>query len=215
MSGLGPKRKPRDKPGPYNRQPKRPKPTTNAPKTSAKPNEKSHRENLTLHDWLTVFTYMDTHPNMVQGDIVRHFATRIEGALVFTQSTLSWKVKSQDQLQAWTESNPNALSGKCARVVTRPDVERALVLWVKHMEKKRETVNGPMLRVKREKFEAEFGVPENERLRGDGWVASFCKAYKIKEYRRHGEADSVDLAAVAAECMRVQAILAKYPPRDR
>ena len=164
MSGLGPKRKPRDKPGPYNRQPKKPKPTTNAPKTSAKPNKKSHRENLTLHDWLTVFTYVDAHPNMVQGDIVRHFATCIEGALIFTQSTLSQKVKSRDQLQAWTESNPNALFKKRARVVTRPDVEWALVLWVKHMEEKCETVNGPMLQVKREKFEAKFGVPENERL---------------------------------------------------
>jgi hypothetical protein len=33
-----------------------------------------------------------------------------------------------------------------------------------------------MLQVKCEKFEAKFGVPENERLQGDGWVASFCKA---------------------------------------
>ena len=40
-------------------------------------------------------------------------------------------------------------------------------------------------------------VLENERLTGDGWVANFCSANKIKEFRRHGEAGSVDLVAVA------------------
>jgi hypothetical protein len=34
------------------------------------------------------------------------------------------------------------------RVVTRPDVERALILWVRHMEERGETVNGPMLKAK-------------------------------------------------------------------
>jgi len=36
------------------------------------------------------------------------------------------------------------------------------------MKGKGETVNGPMLRAKREKFEKEFDVPEEERLQGDG-----------------------------------------------
>jgi hypothetical protein len=57
-----------------------------------------------------------------------------------------------------------------------------------------------MLRDKRPGFEGEFNVPENERLPGEGWVASFCK---IKEYRRHGEAGSADMAEVEAERVRV------------
>jgi hypothetical protein len=57
-----------------------------------------------------------------------------------------------------------------------------------------------MLRDKRPGFEGEFNVPENERLPGEGWVASFCK---IKEYQRHGEAGSVDMAEVEAERVRV------------
>ena len=52
-----------------------------------------------------------------------------------------------------------------------------------------------MLHVKRERFEKQMDVLENERLTGDGWVANFCSAYK--EFRRHGEAGSVDLAALA------------------
>ncbi|KIJ04375.1 hypothetical protein PAXINDRAFT_122841 [Paxillus involutus ATCC 200175] len=83
------------------------------------------------------------------------------------------------------------------------------------MEGKGETVNGPMLREKRRRFEDEFGVPEEKRLTGDGWIAPFCRAYKIKEYRRHGEAGSVDTDAVAIERARVQKILATFPPKDR
>jgi hypothetical protein len=47
------------------------------------------------------------------------------------------------------------------------------------MEIKGDTVNGPMLRAKRAKFEEEFDVPEEERLLGDGWIASFCRTYRI------------------------------------
>jgi hypothetical protein len=91
-----------------------------------------------------------------------------------------------------------------------PDVERALFLWVKHMEEKGETVNGPMLVTKRGKFEDSFNVPDDECLRGESWVSPFCRTYKIKEHRRHGEAGSVNLAAVEAERQRLQAILDHY-----
>ena len=39
-------------------------------------------------------------------------------------------------------------------------------------------------------------------------------SYKIKEFRRHGEAASVDLLAVEPEQIRVAAILQQYKPQD-
>jgi Tc5 transposase DNA-binding domain len=58
---------------------------------------------------------------------------------------------------------------KHLHVVTRPDVERALVLWVRHMEEEeKESVTGPMLKAKWLKFEEAFNVPEAEHLSGDG-----------------------------------------------
>ncbi|KAG1739619.1 hypothetical protein EDD22DRAFT_982274 [Suillus occidentalis] len=84
-----------------------------------------------------------------------------------------------------------------------PDVERALFTWIKHME------------IKGDMFEEEFDVPEEERLSGDGWIASFCRTYKIQEHRQHGEAGSVNLDDVTAKCTRCQKILAKYAPKDR
>lgn len=187
----------------------------NGPRTSAQLPKTSSRQNLTLSDWMTVYSYVDLYPNVSQADIVRHFSTLATGALVFDQSTLSRKLRDCTKMEARVNSNPTALSSKRPRIVTRPDVERALYLWILHMENKRETVTGPMLREKRSRFEDEFQVPEKERLLGEGWLHSFCKAYNIREHRRHGEAGSVDTVAVEVERQRCQTTLARFAPRDR
>jgi hypothetical protein len=157
---------------------KLPGPSKGTPKTSAQPIEKARRENLTLFDWKTVYAYVDTLPQPInQRQVVRYFATRPEGALLFSQPTLSRKLKERPEMEARVQSNPNALSSKRPRVVTRPDVDRALWLWVQQMEKKAEVVNGAMLMAKREVFEEALEVPEDERLRGPGWIQSFCHAW--------------------------------------
>ena len=205
-------RKPRAQTLPYKKPERRCKPhQKDTPKTTAKLVQ-TRKENLTLYDWMTVFA---EHPGITQTAVVKHFRTRAEGILVFDQATLSRKLKNRTELEARVDTNPNALSSKWPRIVTRPDVERALFLWHKHMEEKGEIVNGPMFVAKREWFEMLFDVPENERLIGSGWVPSFCKAYKIKERRRHGEAGSVDLDAVEVERTRVQGLLLQYAPKDR
>lgn len=124
--------------------------------------------------------WIEDHPDKTQADVVEHFKTCTDRALVFTQSTLSHKVAAKAILQQRVHSNPTALSAKRACIVTRPDVEHALVLWVKHMEEvKRKTVTGPMLFEKRKRFEERFDVPLEEKLTGDGWVQSFCKTYVL------------------------------------
>jgi hypothetical protein len=158
---------------------------------------------------------MDTHPTASQADVVRHFTTLKSERLIFDQSTLSRKLRERPKLEARVHDNPTALSSKRPRIVTCPKVERALVLWIQHMEAIGETVTGPMLQEKRKRFEEELKVPEVERLTGDGWVASFCKTYRIREHRRHGEAGSVNTSAVEMEHKRCQKILAQYAPRDR
>jgi len=209
-----PKRKPHTSIVPY--KPREPKSKVkDAPKTSAKPITSNKRDNLTLSDWVTVISYAEKHRGMSQAKIVEHFRTRQEGALEFTQSTLSRNLKNKAALLARVDENPNALSSKRPRIVTRPDVDRALFKWFQLMEGKGETVTGPMLLAKRSKFEVAFDIPKAERLSGEGWLKSFTKAYKIKEFRRHGEAGSVDFTTVAAERIRVSAILSKFQPKDR
>jgi len=83
------------------------------------------------------------------------------------------------------------------------------------MEQQGGTYNGPMLQGKRQILKEKLGVPEAERLTGDGWIAPFCRTYHIKEYRRHGEAGSVDAELVQEEQLRVGRILSTFPMRDR
>ena len=117
---------------------------------------------------MTAFQYIDAHPDLPRGCVVQYFKTKPQDALEFTQATLSRKLKDRQQLEQRINSHPSALLSKRPRVVTRPDVEEALVEWITSMEQKGETYNGPMLREKRQILEEKLGVPEAERLTGDG-----------------------------------------------
>jgi hypothetical protein len=68
-----PKRKPRINTKPYARKPKGTTAKKDAPKTSVKKLPKYLRENLTLHDWLTVIGYHDSHQSITQQDVVKYF----------------------------------------------------------------------------------------------------------------------------------------------
>jgi hypothetical protein len=58
-------------PKPYQQKPKVPV-RKDVPATSAKIIKKGC-ENLTLHDWMMVFTFIDQHPGMTQGDVGKLF----------------------------------------------------------------------------------------------------------------------------------------------
>ena len=153
-----------------------PKTPRKAPASSAISAKSRQHKNLTINDWLTVFAYIDNHPGISQASVCSHFRSLVDGALEFNQGTLSRKLKKREDLEAYATSFPNAASTKHERIVTCPDVDRALYLWVKSMEAKGEIVTGSMLCSKRGFFEKEFGVPEEARLQGEGWLASFKKA---------------------------------------
>jgi hypothetical protein len=104
----------------------------------------AHNVVLTFARVLTIYAYIDSHrshPSISQLDVVTHFRTLKTGALVFTQSTLSRKLRERSKLEARVNNNPNALFGKRPRGVTSPE---ALVLWVRRMENKGETLTGAM-----------------------------------------------------------------------
>ncbi len=114
-----------------------PGPSKEIAKSSTRPIGEMAWKNLTLFDWMTVYAYVDTLPQPIkQMDVVKYFATRPEGPLIFTQSTLSHKLQNHSEMEAHVRSNPNALSSKWPCIVTRPDVDHALWLWVQHMEQK-------------------------------------------------------------------------------
>ena len=174
-----PKRAPRIlKPYAHKPGPKAGKSTSkDTPRTSSFSNAPSSRQNLTLHDWLRVVNWFDENQPISQEAAVQHFATLRDEALIFNQASLSRHLskKGRQQDQAKLTSTPTSLSSKRIHVVTRPDVEQALRLWVEHMESKRETVSQPMLIEKRARFEDMLNVPEPQRLRSGGWCQNFLR----------------------------------------
>ena len=100
----------------------------NAPKTSAFSNIQPRKSNLTLHDWLCVVNWYDSHQPISQDETVQHFKNLHDNALIFNQASLSRHLtkKEHEQDQARLMSNPTALSSKHTCIVTWPDVEEAL-----------------------------------------------------------------------------------------
>jgi hypothetical protein len=192
-----------------------PGPSKETPKTSTQLIKKEKHENLTLFNWMMVYMYVDTLPQPInQGEVVIYFATRPEGALLFTQSTLSCKLWQCPEMEAHVESNPNALSCKRPCIVTRPDVDWALWLWVQQMDQKGEVVNSRTPLAKWEVFGEAMNVPEDKRFPGPGWIQSFCHVHKLKEIQKHGEAGSVDIETVKKEQACIKELLARFQPED-
>lgn len=176
MAALDKKRKQRPPPS-INPPAKRHKSTKDAPSTSALPKDGQKGSNLTLHDWLTVYQQCDSLPEgWRQSQVVEHFRNRKEDPLIFDQSTLSRKIKQRKEIEERVKAYPGALSSRRLRVVTAPQVEQALALWVQQMLSRKATVSVTMLIAKREWFEAKLDVNEEDKLKGNGWVKSFCKA---------------------------------------
>lgn len=143
---------------------------------SASKQVKQPSKQLTNHDWLTVFAWIDANPNRPQQDVVDHFANRREGSLQFSQGTLSRKLKKRGDIEAMVKVNPAALSARRKRVVVSPEVERALMLWVDDMLANGHVINGPLLTAKRKILEDKFNVPPEKRLTDKGWLQGFYRA---------------------------------------
>ncbi|KAG6331092.1 hypothetical protein ID866_7996 [Astraeus odoratus] len=46
-----------------------------APHSLAQPSKTSSHKNLTLFDWMTVYYFVDSHPNTPQADVIQQFST--------------------------------------------------------------------------------------------------------------------------------------------
>ncbi|CAK5271591.1 unnamed protein product [Mycena citricolor] len=170
------------------------------------------RKNLTNYDWLQVIQYAEKNPGTKQKAVIEFFASRSNakgGKLFFTQGALSKHLNPEKKaaLLKLAAENSAALLLKRERVVTSPKVDRGLGLWALDMEQKNRAVTGAMLIEQRKRLEIALNVPEECCLRGTGWLKSFKKAHGLSERHRHGEASSVDLAAVEVERKRLIDIL--------
>ncbi|KIK19908.1 hypothetical protein PISMIDRAFT_106710 [Pisolithus microcarpus 441] len=91
---------------------------TNLPCTSAQLSKTTSHLNLTLSDWMNVYSYIDSHLDCTQSEIVHYFSTLSTRALIFDQSTLSHKLQDHPKMESHVHENPTALSSKQPCMVT-------------------------------------------------------------------------------------------------
>ena len=157
------------KPGPRGPHPQ------NQPASASK-QVKLPSKQLTNHNWLSVFTWIDANPRRSQQDVVDHFTNRQEDPLCFNQAILSCKLKKRGDIEAAVKANPAALSARRQRTVVAPEVEQALVLWVNDMLSNSNVVNGVVLTAKCKALKEKFNVPPEKHLTDRGWIQGFYKA---------------------------------------
>ncbi len=84
-------------------------------------------------------------------------------------------------------------------------------LWVAQAMQDGVSLSGEIIRQKAARFADLLKIPMDERLKlSGGWLDSFKKRCGLKEFKRHGEAGSVNLDDVEADRKRIQEILAKH-----
>ncbi|KAG8218992.1 hypothetical protein J3R82DRAFT_4736, partial [Butyriboletus roseoflavus] len=117
--------RPREAHKPYNWQSKLPKNGQLPPRTSTFNPADCLHHHLALHDWLQVIAYFDQHQPISQKEVVKHFTSKKDGVLIFTQSSLSQHLSKAGCAadKERLESHPTALSSKQIRVVTWADIE--------------------------------------------------------------------------------------------
>ena len=119
------------------------------------------------------------------------------------QPIISAWLKEEEKWRAqWAEAESKGQAGrsKRAKQTEHPEVNEMLELWVAKAMAQNVPVNGEILRQKWTRFADLVGVPEGERLNlSEGWLTSFKKHCRLKEFRCHGEAASSDPADVEKE----------------
>ncbi len=107
-------------------------------------------------------------------------------------------------------------SSKKDSAVKFPHVHSSLQLWVTKALEDNLCLNAEIIRQKWRSFTKLDGVPEEEwLLLSEGWLTSFKMSMGLKDFKRHGEAASVDPDAVAKEQEQVSKNFANYDPDDQ
>ncbi|CAK5267874.1 unnamed protein product [Mycena citricolor] len=159
--------------------------------TSAQLVKDDMHKDLTWSDWVQVFDYMNKSPGAFK------------------------EAQKKDQIRVSVANSSTVGSQKRARVVTCPEVDKALSVWMYNKEEKRNMVTGTILVVKRKCLEELMGIPEEQCLTGNSWLESFKKVNDLHECKRYGKAGSVDLKAVEEERKCMCRIMVEYAPKDR
>lgn len=128
-----------------------------------------------------------------------------------TKSTLTTILKAKDKLQ--NNASRFAPDRKRLREAAYPDLENAVLLWLKRARSSNLPINGPILREKAEELSLRLGIEDFKC--SDGWISRFKERHGLSFKTVSGEAAVVD-EAVSSDWRqtRLQSLLLEYSPAD-
>ncbi|KAH8009692.1 hypothetical protein HPB51_019003 [Rhipicephalus microplus] len=125
-----------------------------------------------------------------------------------TKSTLTTILKAKDKLQ--NNASRFAPDRKRLREAAYPDLENAVLLWLKRARSSNLPINGPILREKAEELSLRLGIEDFKC--SDGWISRFKERHALSFKTTEGDDESQVLSALKAH--NIAADLDSYAATD-
>ncbi|KAH8027540.1 hypothetical protein HPB51_007090 [Rhipicephalus microplus] len=125
-----------------------------------------------------------------------------------TKSTLTTILKAKDKLQ--NNASRFAPDRKRLREAAYPDLENAVLLWLKRARSSNLPINGPILREKAEELSLRLGIEDFKC--SDGWISRFKERHGLSFKTTEGDDESQVLSALKAH--NIAADLDSYAATD-
>ncbi|BBM97559.1 hypothetical protein Mp_1g06570 [Marchantia polymorpha subsp. ruderalis] len=106
------------------------------------------------------------------------------------------------------------LHAKRPRRVNFPDLEEALSLWVLQCQHRNVFITYDLIKAQGQRFAKILKILEDIIKFSNGWLYKFLFRNKLKSFKIHGEAGSVDDDAIEAAMPALRARIAAFNPED-
>jgi hypothetical protein len=160
------------------------------------------KENATLAQRIEILDWYHAQPKPSQSKTAKHFDAIYPNLCIKQPLLSSWLRDEKIWRKRWAKTEQQGRAGNAKRVkqVEYPEVDDMLELWIAKAMRDRIHLSGEIIRQKWTHFADLTKIPVYERLAlSDGWLAALKKRCALKEFKRHGEADSANLADIEAD----------------
>jgi len=157
---------------------------------------------LSFYDKIKVLDYMRAH-HLTQKQTTDYWQENGYQGRVSQKNILIW-VKNEEHIRGEVAKGGTKAATHHIREVKFPELKAALKLWVEGCEAKLQPITRPLIVAKAERLRAVLNLPIDTLKFSNGWVDEFKKRHALQHHQNHGEAGSVNLTSVKAECERMQ-----------
>lgn len=164
------------------------------------------RSSFTNAQRLEICRHYEANPSLTQNQLAAWVQEAFQLPRTPSQATISKVLKRKSELEAAT---PAMLASRTKRHVRLPEVDAALVRWIRWCESRNVPLTNDKIKAKAARF-AEILQAETKAMWSNGWLQKFCARHGIKGYKSQTE-PSITAEPLVSE---VQSKLQAYEHRD-